>query len=141
MENVLAIRNEYRLQQWADMIRACRESGMSIKEFCRQNGISEKTYYYRLHKLRQTVSSAAQPKLVRLEALTGQDTVRSAILLRYMDAELVCIFAVAAGLRYGGVPAFSALDQADQPCDLGFPPVIKLCVFIKPALTGQKQLR
>lgn len=88
MEDVLALRDEYRLQQWADMIRACRESGMSNKEFCRQNGISEKTYYYRLRKLRQAACETERPKLVRLETSTEQDTGKSVILLRYKDAEL-----------------------------------------------------
>ncbi len=88
MEAVLAKRTEYRLQQWADVIRACRESGMSNKEFCRQNGISEKTYYYWLRRLRQAACENAQPKLVCLETAKEQEQENCAILLRYKDAEL-----------------------------------------------------
>ena len=53
MADVLAVRNEYRLQTWTEIIRECRESGLSNREFCAQRGIGEKTYYYWLRKLRQ----------------------------------------------------------------------------------------
>ena len=46
MADVLAVRDEYRLQEWAQIHRRCRESGLSNREFCRQNGIAEKTFYY-----------------------------------------------------------------------------------------------
>lgn len=88
MDDVLAMRSEYRLQQWSEMARACRESGLSNKEFCRQNGISEKTYYYWLRRLRQVACENTQPKLVRLDAAKDQEPDHCAILLRYKDAEL-----------------------------------------------------
>ena len=46
MADVLAVRNEFRLQNWMEIIRECEESGLSNREFCFQRGISEKTYYY-----------------------------------------------------------------------------------------------
>ena len=52
MENVIQVQNEYRKQQWAQIIRECQGSGLSNKEYCRQQGISEKTYYYWLRELR-----------------------------------------------------------------------------------------
>ena len=42
MEDVLAIRDEYRLQEWSQIIQAGQNSGLSKREFCRQNGISER---------------------------------------------------------------------------------------------------
>ena len=68
MANVLAVRNEYRVQTWAKVIRECQASGLSNGEFCRQNGIVEKTFYYWLRKLReQAVEAASVPELVALE--------------------------------------------------------------------------
>ena len=46
MADVLAVRDEYRLQEWVQLYKRCRESGLSNREFCRQNGIAEKTFYY-----------------------------------------------------------------------------------------------
>lgn len=68
MEDVLAIRDEYRLQEWSQIIQAGQNSG----EFCRQNGISERQYYYWLKKLRETVAETASPRLVHLEAPVPQ---------------------------------------------------------------------
>ena len=50
MENVLQVRNEYRKQQWVQIIQDCQSSGLRNKEYCRQHGISEKSYYYWLRK-------------------------------------------------------------------------------------------
>ena len=65
MADVLALRNEYRLQSWMEIIRECEESGMSNREFCSQRGISEKTYYYWLRKIRTAAATVIEPQLVR----------------------------------------------------------------------------
>ena len=59
MADVLAVRDEYRAQNWAMVIRECSNSGLSNREFCRQRGISEKTYYYWLRKLRSQMAEPA----------------------------------------------------------------------------------
>ncbi len=46
MEDVLAVRDEYRLQGWAEIIRECQACGLTNREFCTQRGIPEKKYYY-----------------------------------------------------------------------------------------------
>ena len=38
MADVLAVRNEYRLQTWTEIIRECRESGLSNRDFARSAG-------------------------------------------------------------------------------------------------------
>ena len=65
MADVLAVRGEYRLREWAQIHRRCQESGLSNRAFCRQNGIAEKTFYYWLRKLRETAIEK-QPQLVAL---------------------------------------------------------------------------
>ena len=74
MADVLAVRDEYRLQEWAQIYRRCRESGLSNREFCRQNGIAEKTFYYWLKKLRETAVET-QPQLVALEDVASDDMI------------------------------------------------------------------
>jgi len=41
-----------RLREWAAMIQACKASGQNIKDWCKENGICTKTYYYRLKSVR-----------------------------------------------------------------------------------------
>ena len=46
------------------MLQQRKESGLSVKEWCREQGLAEYTYYYRLRKLRQAACTAleqAQP--------------------------------------------------------------------------------
>lgn len=42
---------ELRLGHWAGIMRERKESGLSIRRWCRENGISEKTYYYYYNKV------------------------------------------------------------------------------------------
>lgn len=49
------IARELRRQQWALVMQERRESGLTIREFCRDHGIHEKTYYYWQRRLREAV--------------------------------------------------------------------------------------
>ena len=68
MADVLAVRDEYRVQQWAVLIQECSASGLTNKEFCRQRGISEKSFYYWQRKLRQQIVEATSPQLEQLDS-------------------------------------------------------------------------
>ena len=85
MGDVLAVRDEYRVQQWAAVIRECNASGLSNREFCRQRGITEKTFYYWLRKLRSQMTEVAAPQLVQLEPVPVQDDM---LQIQYRGAEL-----------------------------------------------------
>ena len=84
MENVIQVRNEYRKQQWAQIIRECQSSGLSNKEYCRQQGISEKSYYYWLRKLRSTAAESI-PQIVEVEPTAA---VEDKMYIRFRGAEL-----------------------------------------------------
>ena len=45
--------HDLRLGYWADLLRKRRESGKTIRLFCRENGINEKTWYYWQRRLRE----------------------------------------------------------------------------------------
>ena len=85
MADMLAVREEYRLQEWAQIHRRCKESGLSNREFCRQNGIAEKTFYYWLKKLRETAINN-QPELVALR--DGSNSPDNMIHIRFGAATL-----------------------------------------------------
>lgn len=101
MADVLAVRDEYRAQNWAMLIQECNNSGLTKREFCQQRGISEKSVYYWLRKLRSHMAETAGPQLVQLEATSiPNDTLQ----IQYRGAELklpagVDIEAVAVLLR------------------------------------------
>lgn len=67
MEDILQVREEYRLQQWGYIVQQCRKSGLSNRDFCRQNEIAEKTYYCWLRKLHMAATSKDVPQIVELD--------------------------------------------------------------------------
>lgn len=62
----MAVRDAYRLNDWAQIIQEQQASGLTKREFCQQNGITERQFYYWLKKVRQAVIETAQPQLVEL---------------------------------------------------------------------------
>ena len=101
MADVLAVRDEYRAQTWAMLIQECNNSGLTKREFCQQRGISEKSFYYWLRKLRSQMAEATGPQLVPLDSPVGSDGM---LQIQYRGAELklpagVDIDAVATLLR------------------------------------------
>jgi len=48
-----AMATQVRLSHWAGIMRERTESGRNIRSWCREKGISEKTYYYWQRKLRK----------------------------------------------------------------------------------------
>lgn len=52
MDQVTLVKSEFRLQQWADIIKNCQSSSQTVVSWCKENGINIKTYYYWLRKLR-----------------------------------------------------------------------------------------
>ena len=85
MSDVLEVRNEYRAETWAMLIQECNSSGLTKREFCQQRGISEKSYYYWLRKLRNQIATSSAPQLVRLDSGSLTDDV---LQIQYRGAEL-----------------------------------------------------
>ncbi len=68
MEDVLAMRDAYRLENWAQVIQAQQASGMSKRAFCQKERISERQFYYWLKRLRESLVDTVDPQLVELSA-------------------------------------------------------------------------
>lgn len=61
----LVARN-YRLQQWAEMVRDCnsRPTDMSVDEWCEQNSITRANYYYRMKQVRKACLDAMPTEVI-----------------------------------------------------------------------------
>ena len=70
---------------------ACRSSGMTVRAWCRENGLSEKTYYYWQRRLFQTLSE--------------QQTVYKTTFAEVTPLEPVCSGNVAVTVRIAGAEA------------------------------------
>jgi transposase-like protein len=56
--NVTDLKTKMHMQEWAKLIETRQDSGLSIKEWCRQNNLHESQYYYYLKKLRLAACEA-----------------------------------------------------------------------------------
>lgn len=43
--DIRAIKHAAKLSEWSERIRACRSSGIAVKNWCEENGINIKSYY------------------------------------------------------------------------------------------------
>lgn len=51
--NELSPKTQMNIQKWLDIIHRCRDSGLSNRQWCEENGIELKSYYYWLSKIRK----------------------------------------------------------------------------------------
>ena len=87
MAEALTARDEFRMAQWTQVIQECRESGLSNREFCRQRGISEKTYYYWLKKIRESLAEQMAQRLVPLDRTVAAQSL-DMIRIRFGEATI-----------------------------------------------------
>ena len=55
MDRIMEIKSKVRINEWSEMIKVCRGSGLTVQQWCDTNGINIKTYYYRLRKVGEAI--------------------------------------------------------------------------------------
>jgi len=53
MDKIRRVTREYRASVWAEHIRECRGSGQSIRSWCVEHGVNEKSFYYWQRRFRE----------------------------------------------------------------------------------------
>ena len=71
--NSVVVANQVRLRQAASMVRACSESGMPVKEWLQENGVSKYAYYYWKRKLKDVCLDELGPSFVELPAASESE--------------------------------------------------------------------
>ena len=72
---ITTVKHELRLQEWSAQIEAQQSSGLTVQKWCAENGISTKTYYYRLRKVREQCMEPA-PSIVPLAVPRPNENIR-----------------------------------------------------------------
>ena len=89
MNEIAKMKKKVKLTQWAGMIRSRSESGLTVTDWCRQNGINLKTYYYRLKRVRQAVcNEIEQHEIVPVEPIAGTEITAEKIELSVGDVKI-----------------------------------------------------
>ena len=55
MDKISKIKTDLLMREWSEMVRECRSSGLTVKEWCINNDVNIKTYYYRLKRVRDLI--------------------------------------------------------------------------------------
>jgi len=84
------VTREYRLSQWFPIIKACHDSGMSVRAWCRQNDVDEKKFYYWQNILRKTATEKL-PSIQnsRFVELSEETTVPSDALSTFIPSMII----------------------------------------------------
>ncbi len=56
------VAHELRRQHWSEIMAQRQASGQTIRRFCQEQGINEKTYYYWQRKLRENICEKLAPR-------------------------------------------------------------------------------
>ena len=75
MNEIAKVKKEVKVSQWAEMVRQRNESGLTVTDWCKENGINLKTYYYRLKRVRQAVcNEIEQHDIISVEPIAETET-------------------------------------------------------------------
>ena len=89
MNETAKMKKEAKLAQWVEMIGQRNESVLSVTDWCRQNSINIKTYYYRLKRVRQAVCSEMERHdIVPVEPIAGTEITAEKIELSIGDVKI-----------------------------------------------------
>ena len=89
MNEIAKVKKEVKLAQWAEMVRSRNESGLTVTDWCKENGINLKTYYYRLKRMRQAVcNEIEQHDIVPVEVNAGTEATTEKIELSVGDVKI-----------------------------------------------------
>ena len=76
MDRIMEIKNKVRINEWSEMVKDCRSSGLTVQQWCDANGMNIKTYYYRLRKVREALCEETHG-IVRIPLNTGNSVTSS----------------------------------------------------------------
>ena len=124
-----AMTHQFRLSHWAGVMRERNESGLSIRAWCRENGVGEKTYYYWQRQLRETAceqfaeyQTSYQTELtapgfaeVKLRDSPARPTLSGAVQLGQLHIEIGKV-RIAADNAYPPEKLAELLRELTRPC-------------------------
>lgn len=68
--NTSKLAHQARLKTWAESFQNQKESGLTVMEWCSQNGVSKNAFFYWKRRLRDELVESRLPEIVRLPLTT-----------------------------------------------------------------------
>lgn len=94
MDQVTLVKNQYRLEQWSQLIQERQSSGMKVDDWCEANGVTHHAYYYWLRKIRKNacqslpavISEDNSPAFRKLEIQSPIPNAQAAVIIHFGPA-------------------------------------------------------
>ena len=84
-KDLQTLNGQNKLALWAGRISACRSSGQKVKDWCRDNGICEQTYYKWLFEMAQAQQEVSFAEVTPVQAVRSG---KVAVTVRIAGAEV-----------------------------------------------------
>ena len=76
-----------RMTEWAQRVSECRGSGLTVRNWCGQHGIKEKTYYYWQRRIWESMNESRSSRFVQIPVETASAGQNTAVRIRINGAE------------------------------------------------------
>ena len=98
------VAQKLRLQQWANQIEECEQSGLSVQQWCEENGLGYKNYFYRKRRVREELleTMGSERALMKSSSCESRSEVPVFVPLSALPAGNTC---TAATVRIGAYTA------------------------------------
>ena len=73
MDKIAMVKKKIQLQNWSDKELTRQESGLTVTEWCRHEGISTNTYYYRIRRIRESLCEQIPVPVTEITEKTETD--------------------------------------------------------------------
>ncbi len=73
------VKENSNLAEWTRQVEECRNSGMSIREWCEQKGIAQSTYMYRQPKVWKALNQQSRNAFIEMLLTVHASSVRAEI--------------------------------------------------------------
>lgn len=61
---IAEIKGDIKWHKWEEQIKSRAASGLTVREWCRQNNVNEKTYYYHLREVREKLCESDKQAVI-----------------------------------------------------------------------------
>ena len=87
---ITAVKQDVRLREWAEQLEAQQASGLTVPQWCVENSIKTKSFYYRLRKVREQYIRSAQAVVPLTVPQQQSADIRIAEWSAYFTADQYC---------------------------------------------------
>jgi hypothetical protein len=76
-----------RMEKWTQRVSECRSSGLTVRKWCEQHEINEKTYYYWQRRIWESMNESRSSRFVQIPVETASAGQNTAVRIQINGAE------------------------------------------------------